>query len=34
MVPGSDIESVHINRECVKGEADYVYTRRAQKATG
>ncbi|KAL3997469.1 AAA domain (Cdc48 subfamily) protein [Acanthocheilonema viteae] len=34
MVPGSDIESVHINRECVKGKADYVYTRRAQKATG
>ncbi|CAG9533970.1 unnamed protein product [Cercopithifilaria johnstoni] len=34
MVPGSDIESVHINRECVKGKADYVYMRRAQKATG
>ncbi|OZC07645.1 ATP-dependent Clp protease, ATP-binding subunit ClpX [Onchocerca flexuosa] len=34
MVPGSDIESVHINRECVKGKADYVYTRRAQQATG
>ncbi|EFO24787.1 ATP-dependent Clp protease [Loa loa] len=33
-VPGSDIESVHINRECVKGKADYVYTRRAQQATG
>uniref|UniRef100_A0A0R3S159 ATP-dependent Clp protease ATP-binding subunit clpX-like, mitochondrial n=1 Tax=Elaeophora elaphi TaxID=1147741 RepID=A0A0R3S159_9BILA len=33
-VPGSDIESVHINGECVKGKADYVYTRRAQKATG
>ncbi|MCP9261052.1 ATP-dependent Clp protease ATP-binding subunit clpX-like, mitochondrial [Dirofilaria immitis] len=33
MVPGSNIESVHINRECVKGKADYVYTRRAQQAT-
>ncbi|VDO46326.1 unnamed protein product [Brugia timori] len=33
-VPGSDIESVHINRECVQGKADYVYTRRAQQATG
>ncbi|VDK80732.1 unnamed protein product [Litomosoides sigmodontis] len=33
MVPGSDIEAVHINKECVRGKADYVYTRRAQKAT-
>uniref|UniRef100_A0A915PR90 AAA+ ATPase domain-containing protein n=1 Tax=Setaria digitata TaxID=48799 RepID=A0A915PR90_9BILA len=34
MVPGSDIESVYINKECVKGKADYVYTRRVQQATG
>lgn len=27
-VPGSDIEAVHITRECVRGESGYIYRRR------
>ncbi|VDM41887.1 unnamed protein product [Toxocara canis] len=30
LVPGSDIESVHVTRDCVRGNADYVITRRVQ----
>lgn len=28
-VPGSDIESVHVSQECVRGEANYNYTRKS-----
>ncbi|VDN04766.1 unnamed protein product [Thelazia callipaeda] len=34
MVPGSDIECVHVTKECVTGKADCMYTKRAQQATG
>uniref|UniRef100_A0A914ZSA9 ATP-dependent Clp protease ATP-binding subunit clpX-like, mitochondrial n=1 Tax=Parascaris univalens TaxID=6257 RepID=A0A914ZSA9_PARUN len=30
LVPGSDIESVHVTRDCVRGLSDYVVTRRVQ----
>lgn len=29
-MPGSDIESVHVTRDCVRGLSDYVITRRVQ----
>lgn len=32
-VPGSDVESIHVNQECVQGKGDYILTRRAQQAT-
>lgn len=30
LVPGSDIESVHVNRDCVRGTGNYVISRRRQ----
>ncbi|VDK43389.1 unnamed protein product [Anisakis simplex] len=30
LVPGSDIESVHVTRDCVRGLSDYVITRRVE----
>lgn len=27
-VPGTDIETVHITRECVQGKGPYIYGRR------
>lgn len=29
-VPGSDIEQVHVSKECVRGEAKYMYIRRPE----
>jgi len=33
-VPGSDIEAVHVTRECVRGDSPYVYRRRNDEEGG
>lgn len=31
-VPGTDIESVHVTRECVRGGSNYIYRRRDEES--